>query len=70
MFVGPGGKDIIFARTKEVLFNCDGKVLLGKTLKAKFKIAGRSFNGTISPESFARYEEWKQAVSGGVAVSG
>jgi hypothetical protein len=69
VFVGPGGKDIIFARTKEVLFNREGKVLLGKTLKAKFKIAGRSFNGTISPESFARYEEWKQAVSG-VAVSG
>lgn len=40
-----------------------------KALKAKFQIADRSFKGTISPESFARYEGWKQAVSG-AAVRG
>jgi hypothetical protein len=46
-----------------------GKVLLGKALNAKSQIADRSFNGTIAPESFARYEDWKQAVSGST-VSG
>ena len=48
---------------------CEGKALLGKSLTAQSQTADRSFNGTISPESLARYEDWKQAVNG-AAVSG
>jgi hypothetical protein len=64
VFVGPGGKDIIFARANDVVFNREGKVLIGKTIKAKFQIADRTFKGTISPVSFERYEGWKKAESG------
>ncbi len=64
VFVGPGGKDVIFARTREVDIRSAGKKALSKTLKATFRITDRNFKGIISPESFARYQTWRQATSG------
>jgi hypothetical protein len=44
-------------RQSERSLACDGKTLVGKTLNVNARIAGRPFKGTVSPESFARYEK-------------
>ena len=47
-------------KTKDDEIKDLGKVALRKTRKASFKIENRSGTGTISPESLARYEQWKK----------
>jgi len=59
VFVEGSGQDIVFASRPEVEFVKQGKVLIGKTLKAKFKLRDREFAGTIAPESMDRFEAWK-----------
>jgi hypothetical protein len=63
IFVGMTKNDLIFTRPADVEIRREGKVLVGKTLKAKFQIADRSFKGTISPEAFDRYADWKQTMT-------
>ncbi len=63
VFVGPGGKDVIFARTSEVKFTNDSRKA-GKTVKVTIQIGDRNLKGTMPFESYQRYESWKQALSG------
>jgi hypothetical protein len=56
------GRNMMLARKDSVLIQGKAKNLFGKTLKAAFKIGDRNLKGTISPESFDRYEKWKSAV--------
>jgi hypothetical protein len=63
IFVGMSKNDLIFARPGDVDIRRDGKVLVGKTLKATFRIADRTFKGTLSPEAFNRYTDWKQTMT-------
>jgi hypothetical protein len=59
IFVAKQGHDVILAHKEAVEIEVTGKVFLGKTLKAKLRIKDRTMNGTISPESYAKYEHWK-----------
>ncbi len=63
IFIGMTKNDLIFARPEDVEIRRDGKVMIGKTLKATFQIADRSFKGTISPQAFDRYTDWKQMMT-------
>jgi len=60
VFVQGSGQDIVFASKNDVHFVKQGKVLIGKTLKASFRIRDRKLTGTIAPEIFDRYEAWKR----------
>jgi hypothetical protein len=60
LFVDQLGHDVLIAPQDDVEFVKQGKVLIGRTLKVTFRIKDQTFNGLISPESFARYEQWKQ----------
>jgi hypothetical protein len=42
------------------------RVLLGRSLKARFHIGDRALNGTISGEALDRYSRWKQSVGSSV----
>ena len=63
VFIADGGQDLVFAQKQAVSISSDGKVWIGKSLKATFSIGERNFSGTISPEAFQRYEEWKHVKS-------
>jgi hypothetical protein len=54
------GHEALIAHKDDVTITKTGKVLIGKTLKAKFQVRDKKLNGLISPESFAKYEEWKE----------
>lgn len=59
MFVAKVGHDVLVAHKEEVDIEVHGKALLGKTLKATFRIRDHTMKGLISPESYAKYEDWK-----------
>jgi hypothetical protein len=59
VFVEGSGQDIVFARRGDVEFVKQGKALIGKTLKATFKLRDRQLTGTIAPEFIDRFEAWK-----------
>ncbi|OGF22401.1 MAG: hypothetical protein A2V63_10045 [Candidatus Eisenbacteria bacterium RBG_19FT_COMBO_70_11] len=40
-----------------------GKVLIGKSHKAVFRIGAKTLKGTIKPESLARFQQWKIGMS-------
>jgi hypothetical protein len=59
IFVDKRGHDILVAHKDDVIIKVKGKVLLGKTLKASFRVGEHKLEGTISPESYQRYVDWK-----------
>lgn len=59
IFIDKRGHDIMVAHKDDVEIDVNGKVLLGKTLKVSVRVAEHRLDGTISPESYERYEEWK-----------
>jgi len=65
VFVRAGGSDYVFASREGVDLREVQTVHAGQTLKASFRLGDRAFSGTISPESFERYERWKKALKYG-----
>ena len=61
VFTEKSGCDCIIAKKDDVDFVKTGKFLIGKTLKADFRIQDRNLKGQISPKAFERYERWKTA---------
>jgi len=59
IFVDKNGHDVLVAHKDDVIIKVKGKVLLGKTLKASIRIGDHKFEGTISPESYQSYMDWK-----------
>ncbi len=59
IFVQAAGQDVVFAKKSQVRIDKQGKVLIGKTIKAAFTLGDRNLNGTIDPDTFERYESWK-----------
>jgi hypothetical protein len=59
IFIDKRGHDILVGHKDDVLIKVKGKVLLGKTLKASIRVAEHRLEGTISPESYQRYVDWK-----------
>lgn len=59
ILVQAAGQDVVFARKAQFQIDQTGKVLIGKTLKASFRLRDKSQNGTISPENFEKYAAWK-----------
>lgn len=59
VFIARGGSDVVFTAKKDVEFVKTGKALLGKTLKASFKLGTWKMQGSISPELFDRFQAWK-----------
>lgn len=56
------GHDILFAHRDELEITQPKKRMLGKTLHVAFVLKGRTMKGTISPESFEKYSQWKGSV--------
>lgn len=50
---------IYFLNNRELEIEIKGKVLMGKQLKMEAKIKDESNSGLIFPESYQRYEKWK-----------
>lgn len=61
IFVDKLGYDILVAYKEDVTITVKGKTLLASTLNASIKVGKQRMEATISPESFARYTDWKQA---------
>lgn len=61
VFVDGTGNDIVFTPKTDVDFVKQGKVLLGKTIKASFRIRDREMTGTIAPVFLDRFDEWKSS---------
>jgi hypothetical protein len=59
IFIDKRGHDIMVAHKDDVEIEVRGKVLIGKTLKVSVTVAQHRLDGTISPESYERYQEWK-----------
>jgi hypothetical protein len=59
IFIDKRGHDVLVAHKDEVRIKVKGKVLLGKTLKAAIRVGEHKLEGTISPESYQRYVDWK-----------
>jgi hypothetical protein len=59
IFIDKNGHDVLVAHKDDVIIKVQGKVLLGKTLKASIRVAEHKLEGTISPESYQRYVDWK-----------
>lgn len=57
-----GGNEVRVATRAEFDIAENGKVLIGKSLKATFTIRGKTMKGTLSPESFERFQLWKTGV--------
>jgi membrane-bound ClpP family serine protease len=57
-----GGNEVKVASRAEFDIAENGKVLIGKSLKATFTIRGKAMKGTLSPESFERFQFWKTGV--------
>jgi len=57
-----GGNEVKVATRAEFDIAENGKVLIGKSLKATFTIGGKAMKGTLSPESFERFQLWKTGV--------
>lgn len=57
-----GGNEVRVATRAEFDIAENGKVLIGKSLKATFTVRGKAMKGTLSPESFERFQLWKTGV--------
>jgi hypothetical protein len=49
----------LVARRDEFSVESQGKVLIGSSLRANFRIGDRNLSGTISPESLQKIEKWQ-----------
>jgi hypothetical protein len=61
VFVDASGHDLVLADRGGVEFAEEGKVVIGKALKARFKIGDRQLKGTISAGEFEKYGAGKVA---------
>ena len=53
-------REIRFLPPSDLIIETEHKKCFGsRNVKCKYQIQGKSFSGSISPESFARYEAWK-----------
>lgn len=59
IFVDAPGQEVVFVNRDRVRIEIQDKVLIGKALKASFTLGDRNLNGTISLESYERYDAWK-----------
>jgi len=57
-----GGREVKVAARDEIDIAESGKVLIGKSLKATITIRGKAMKGTIPPESYERFQQWKTGV--------
>lgn len=57
-----GGREVRVAARGEIDIAENGKVLIGRSLKATFTIRGKAMKGTIPPESYERFQQWKTGV--------
>src|SRR5262249_42238318 len=62
-FVDQSGQDVLVARKDDVKIKPEGKVLLGKTLKASIRIGDRRMHALIKPEYYQRYQAWKETAA-------
>jgi hypothetical protein len=53
--------ETLFLNRDDFMIVPNGKVVLGNSLKALFHFRDRSLKGTVSAESYARYQQWKAA---------
>jgi hypothetical protein len=60
IFIDKRGHDVMVAHKDDVEIEVTGKVLIGKTLKVSVRVAEHSMPATMSPDSFERYEDWKE----------
>lgn len=58
-----GGAEVRVAAKDTFDIEESGKVFIGKSRKATFRIGGKTLKGTIKPESLARFQQWKTGVS-------
>lgn len=57
-----GGREVRVAARDEFDIAEQGKVLIGKSLKATITIRGKAAKGTIPPESYERFQQWRTGV--------
>ncbi|MCK4272904.1 hypothetical protein KAX22_09645 [bacterium] len=60
IFVEVRERDVLLAKTEDIQFVPQGKGC-GGTSEVSFQIANRTGTGEIPPESFEKYEAWKQS---------
>jgi hypothetical protein len=65
VLVAANGQEAVFAKKDDVNVTTEGKVLLGRNLKALLQFGDRNFKGSIAPELFERYEVWKTGIATG-----
>jgi len=61
VFMENSGIDVVFLKKSDVQFNKQRKSLVGNQLNASFRLGDRKVKGSISPESYQKYEAWKAA---------
>jgi hypothetical protein len=59
LFIDQGGGTLLAACTGEVAIRVEGKALLGRVLRASFRVKDQNWKGYILPEELAKYEGWK-----------
>ena len=59
VFVEATGSDILVGTRETVEITTRGKVLVGSALKAEAAVGPARLKGTISPDSYRLYEQWK-----------
>lgn len=57
-----GGREVKVAARDEIDVAENGKVLIGRSLKATITVRGKAMKGTIPPESYERFQQWKTGV--------
>ena len=57
-----GGREVKVAARGEIDIAETGKVLIGRSLKATVTVRGKAMKGTIPPESYERFQQWKTGV--------
>lgn len=63
VFMDQGGVSLLAACAEDVAIAIEGKALLGRVLRASFRVKDQSWKGYILPEEFAKYEDWKRAAA-------
>lgn len=57
-----GGREVKVAAREEFDIAENGKVLIGNARKATITVRGKVMKGTIPPESYERFQQWKTGV--------
>jgi hypothetical protein len=62
VFVESGGGDVLVGSKDTVTIENRGKVMIGNAVKTKITINGMTLEGTMSPDAYRLYEQWKTGV--------